>query len=419
MGLRELFRRRGPAERAARERLERAQTERWPLDREQAEALSDAVHDARRHDRHPAEQLGHAEIAAAAVEREIATRQAVVEHRLSDVSWRFERLYQQDPLHEETYRFLPEPDWDGGRPNVAELEGWAELHEEKATRHEADQAETERLERQRWEAEMTDEQRAESELDNQWRSLCGAASRSQRGEMKERDWLGADEVADIDHRRDTLEAKAQELAERTGISARLLQRTAREAAQLDGNDPGSDSDPDRFAPPDWDELRERDQQAPRQWQPEDPPIEFPWPQDPAPQTAGSGPQRTIHAVSTPEMVQAEALERDMFHQMTLENTPAAFMDDRYSYDDDVWMSDDNGSERLENELRGLVRAHPEQFAGTRFESWLREDEAETAGRGEPADELVPVEPEPAAGDRQHEHLEHDDERAEDEQDLAF
>lgn len=93
----------------------------------------------------------------------------------------------------------------------------------------------------------------------------------------------------------------------------------------------------------------------------------------------------IHAVTTPEMTQAVALQQDMFHQMTLENTPAAFMDDRYSYDDDVWMSDDDASERLERDLRTLVRAHPEQFAGTRFKPYLADEpEAPDPGSTQPS-----------------------------------
>lgn len=114
-------------------------------------------------------------------------------------------------------------------------------------------------------------------------------------------------------------------------------------------------------------------------------------EDPDPQALRSQPepepepQRVIHAVTTPEMTQAVALQQDMFHQMTLENTPAAFMDDSYSYDDDVWMSDDDASERLERDLRTLVRAHPEQFAGTRFEPYLADEpEAPDPGSTQPS-----------------------------------
>lgn len=89
------------------------------------------------------------------------------------------------------------------------------------------------------------------------------------------------------------------------------------------------------------------------------------------QGAGSG-----GAAATAEMARAVELRARYFQQMTLENTPAAFMDDRYTYDDDVWMSQDTASDRLEGELRELVRAHPDQFAGTQFEPWLHDAEPE-------------------------------------------
>lgn len=54
------------------------------------------------------------------------------------------------------------------------------------------------------------------------------------------------------------------------------------------------------------------------------------------------------------------LDDELMRATTLENTPAAFMDDRSSYDDDVVLADiwaTPASEALEDEITATVAAH--------------------------------------------------------------
>ena len=135
MGFRDLFRRRGPAETAARARLERARNERWPLRDNQLDTLSGAVDAARRYDRRPELGRSYTQQSAEAIERDIDARQAAVQERLQGIEAGFGELRTQDPFGgQDSYSFLPEPDWDGGRPSVADLEGWADLHEQRLAR---------------------------------------------------------------------------------------------------------------------------------------------------------------------------------------------------------------------------------------------------------------------------------------------
>lgn len=72
------------------------------------------------------------------------------------------------------------------------------------------------------------------------------------------------------------------------------------------------------------------------------------------------------------MTRARAIQRALQHQITLENTPRSQVDDEAG--DDEYMSEANLSGVIEDELAAHVRAHPETFAGTEFDDWLRADD---------------------------------------------
>ena len=106
---------------------------------------------------------------------------------------------------------------------------------------------------------------------------------------------------------------------------------------------------------------------------------------PADQTENSAPAaEASEPVEDPRWTRAVELEAEFMRAMTLENTPAALATDQYDYDDDVWCSDiysTSGSRAVEDELDTLVRANPELFAGTKFETFARpEPEPEREAR---------------------------------------
>ena len=65
----------------------------------------------------------------------------------------------------------------------------------------------------------------------------------------------------------------------------------------------------------------------------------------------------------------------MFHEMTVENTPAWFIDDEAG---DESMSERNDPGRIEVELFEHVRAHPKQFIGTEFAGYARRQSPATS-----------------------------------------
>lgn len=298
MRLQDLFRRPGPAETAARARLERACSERWPLRAGQAESLAAAVDDGRYRDRHPHAARSDAELHAEATARAIDDRYAHAREELTLLEQRFAELRALDPWYEpDRYRLLPEPDWVGGVPSVEELEDWVEAH-------------------------VT---------------------------LLEHDFVHLDAQFGIERPEDD----RRQAADDPEIAPEVAEPFAEPTPDL--------ADSDLTDEPTAGHDRRGREAVP----------------DPGP--AEAGPERPAER----SWARAQDLQQAYFHAMTLENTPAPFTDDRYSYDDDVALSDAHHSEELERQLREHVRAHPAEFADTRSADYLREPDIAAAEVHEP------------------------------------
>jgi hypothetical protein len=97
------------------------------------------------------------------------------------------------------------------------------------------------------------ERQRRHEQESLWRELCAAEYKIQVRQGGN-DGHPSDDLDTL-----TSEARASALADQlsrdVGISARALRRRAQSAAYDHGQDPGTDYDPDRFAPPDWEAAR--------------------------------------------------------------------------------------------------------------------------------------------------------------------
>jgi hypothetical protein len=90
---------------------------------------------------------------------------------------------------------------------------------------------------------------------------------------------------------------------------------------------------------------------------------------------------------SPAQVEAEGLKAEYFRQMTIENTPLGFYDDRYDMDDFPEEVDPARSDVAERALLQHLREHPELRENPEWADWY-EGVDETAGDEPPADEAA-------------------------------
>jgi hypothetical protein len=215
-----------------------------------------------------------------------------------------------------------------------------------------------------WAEQQAVESNQRDGMEQQWRSLCWTEY-----DISLREYGNDGHPAnDLDTSR--LATLAEDLA--TGLSVELgispaeLRRIASDAADAHGRDPGADTDPDRFAPPDWARARQQAEAGDEQQLKPDMPVGQVRTDD-ARLNADHGPGATA-GVSSAASVRAEQLQRSYYAAMDYENAPLVVHDEdgNLTYSDDF--PDSNDSVYRERDLLEHLQAHPElasdpQWAG--------------------------------------------------------